>query len=156
MAEKNNQYSIINNQFSGVGEDDIVCPDGVVFAKEGGSLDEGFEFAHVAGPTVGEQHMDGFFGEIDGRHGVILAEGVEKILGEDDDVFSALAKGRKMDEKSLEAVEKVFAETSFFYFVRKIFMRCGNDADIELDRFVASDACDFFFLQHAEDFCLQK
>ena len=52
-----------------------------------------------------------------------------------------------MDRNDVEAVEEVFAETTFGYFLLQILVGGGDDTDVDLDGFVATNAGNLVLLQ---------
>ena len=71
------------------------------------------------------------------------------------DVFAALAQRRQRDHDDTQAVEKIFAELLFLHRRFQVAMRGGDDAHVHRDRFLAAQALEASFLQHAQQFHLR-
>ena len=69
-------------------------------------------------------------------------------------IFGALAEGRKCQRKNIDAVEEVAAKFIALNQLLEIAVRGDDDAHVHLDGFVAADALDFTFFEHAQQFCL--
>ena len=61
-------------------------------------------------------------------------------------ILLAFVQWRNVNWDNVQSVEEVFAERAFLDFLVQIFVGGGNDAHVDLNRFVAADACDFTFL----------
>ena len=61
-------------------------------------------------------------------------------------ILLALIQWRNVNGNNVQSVEEVFAERAFLNLLVQIFVGGCNDAYVDLNRFVAADACDFTFL----------
>jgi len=96
-----------------------------------GALDGVLKDADVAGPVVPFHGFEALGREPDDvlthLHGKLL----EEVIGEQDDVFSAVAQGRNLDGDDAEAVVEVLAELAILHELEKILIGGGDDADID-------------------------
>src|SRR5580700_3493214 len=76
------------------------------------------------------------------------------MIDEQRNILAALAKRREFESDHVEAVVKVFAETSFAHQAEQIDIRSGDDAHVHLDRFGAAQAHEFAFLDDPQEFGL--
>ncbi len=113
-----------------------------------------FEFADVAGPLVVEQDAEGLGGEGGGLGGVFGGVDAEEVLGEEGDVFAALAEGWELEGDDVKTIEEVFAEAAVPYGLLEVDVGCGDDADVDLDFGGAAEMHEAAILQDAEDFGL--
>ena len=72
------------------------------------------------------------------------------MLSEDRDVFAPLAQRRSADRNDVQPVIEIFAEPPRPDLLGQIFVRCGDDADVDLHDGRRSDRLDFAFLQYAQ------
>ena len=80
---------------------------------------------------------------------------LQEIFGQQADVLGALPQRRKLNAHDIEPVEQILAERFFGDFLLEIVVRRRDDAHVGLERFIAADAGEFAFLQHAQDLSLQ-
>ena len=122
-----------------------------VSAKNNGAFDDVLQFADVAGPVVGLKHGQAAVGNAAGADAMFSGEPGHELLGQERDILHVVAQRRHVDGDDIEAEIKVLPE---FLALDRIFQTAvggGEDADIDLDGAVASDALKFAFLQDAEE-----
>ena len=110
------------------------------------SLDYVSEFADVTWPVALLQCSDGCRSEVLDCPTLLLADLGGEELHEFGYIFLALVQWRYVNGNNVESVEEVLAERAFLNLLVKIFVGGCNDAYVDLNRFVAADACDFTFL----------
>ena len=113
---------------------------------ENGAFDTVFEFADVAGPVVGHDHVDGAGGDALHLFSVEFGVFLEEVVGEKKDVGFTFAEWGEEDGEDVEAVEEVFTEDFVGHAFFKVTAGGSNDADVDGDGFVAADAFEGFFL----------
>jgi hypothetical protein len=72
------------------------------------------------------------------------------------DVFAARAQRRQFDADHVEAVEQVLAELAALHAVLEILVRGRDDAHVDLDRRLATDAVELALGEHAQQSRLQR
>src|SRR5690606_20979312 len=93
-------------------------------------LDTVPQFTDVAGPGMASQRFSGGIVERD-VHAKVVAQADQEQLGELDDVVAALAQGRHRDHSAGEAIEKIFAESTFGDFVAEVAMSRRDHANVD-------------------------
>ena len=126
------EVDVVGGDF-GTGEDDQ-------------SLDHVSEFADVTGPMALLQRCNGCRSKVLDSPTLLLADLGGEELDEFGYILLALIQWRDVNGNNVESVEEVFAERAFLNLAMKIFVGGCNDAHVDLNRFVAADACDFTFL----------
>ena len=129
--------------------------DGGAVGKNDGALDDVFQFADIAGPVVLFEGLENGSGKAASFFVKSFRAALEKMMREERDVVAAFAERREMKFDDVEAVEKVLAEFALLDHVEQIAIGGGDEADIDVDSFVAAEAFERFFLKHAEKFGLQ-
>src|SRR5262249_56134854 len=61
-----------------------------------------------------------------------------------------------MNRNDMKPVIQIFSEITFFYLCLQFLVSCGDDSDIDLNRFLASHGVKFTLLQHAQKFSLKR
>ena len=123
--------------------------------EDGGAFDDILEFAHIAGPIVGEQSSYAAFRKPTAFDAVFLGKTLEKMIGEEFDIPRALAERGDLDGKHIEAVVEILAKVAFLNCLEKVAVRSGDDAHIDFDGFISSDAFEFPLLENAEELGLE-
>ena len=98
------------------------------------------KLSDVSGPAVFLEVLDGFSGQSHAGGAIAACDAIEEKFGEDGNVFLSFPQWRELDFDDVEAVEEVFAETPFADFLGEVLVCCGDDADISLECFVASNS----------------
>ena len=132
----------------------VVALDDAFVSEEDGAFDAVFEFADVAGPMVGDHHVDGGGG--DASDGFVEFFGVlfDEEVGEEEDVVFAVAQRGEVDGEDVEAVVEVLSEVAFADGGFEVSVGGADDADGGFSCFVGAEAFEFAFLEDAEDFDL--
>jgi len=123
--------------------------------EDGGAFDDILEFAHIAGPIVGEQSSYAAFRKPTAFDAVFLGKTLEKMIGEKLDIPRALAERGDLNGKHIEAVVEILAKVAFLNCLEKVAVRSGDDAHIDFDGFISSDAFEFPLLENAEELGLE-
>ena len=127
----------------------------VVDAEDGvaGDDDHAFdavsELADVAGPVVACEGFADLGRDAGDLFLVACGELGDEVLGEERDVALALAERGHVDGDDVEAEEEVFAEAFFLDELLEVGVGGGQDADVDVDGFVASDAADLALFEDA-------
>ena len=119
------------------------------------ALDGVFQLAHVARPVVIDQGAQGVGGELARGEAVFVGVEVEKVLGEQGNVFAAGAQRRQVDGDDVEAVEEVFAEAAVAHRLAQVDVGGGDDAHVHLNLLNAAQVHEAAVLQHAQDLGLR-
>ena len=126
-----------------------------LLGEDGGAFDDILEFAHIAGPIVGEQSSYAAFRKSAAFDAVFLGKTLEKMIGEDFDIPRALAERGDLDGENIEAVVEILAKFAFLNRFEQVAVRGGKDADIDFDGFISPDAFEFPLLEDAEELGLE-
>ena len=127
---------------------------GILAGEEDETLDNVAEFANIAGPGIAAQFCDSFVGEDLFFPAVLLGDLLRKVSDESGKIFQAFTQGRQGKGKDEDAVKEIAAKFIFLDQVFEVAVRGDDDANIDLDGLVATDALDFAFFQDAEKFGL--
>lgn len=71
---------------------------------------------------------------------VFGAEFLEKAVGEEDDVCFPCAKGRHEEVDDVETEVEVFAKGLFTHELFEVFVRCGDEANIDFYGLIRANA----------------
>src|SRR5262249_2444800 len=115
-----------------------------------------FEFAHIAGPVITLQHLQGFWGNTSQVLLFLDVEAGNKVHHQQRDVRKPFPQGWQGRRNNIETPEQIIAEPLTSYKVFKILISRGQDAHVHLYRSCATDTLKFTFLQHPQDFDLQR
>ena len=110
-----------------------------------------FQFAHIAGPGILQQHGLGLRVQLPGFF-VVLQQALH---GQWNDVARAFVQGQQAHAESGNAVVKVFAELALDNGFFQIFVGGCHDAHVELDGALSTQACQLTFLQDPQQLALQ-
>ena len=134
----------------------VVAVDDVLVDQNHCAFNDVFQFADVARPRVGEQHLlrrarDGLdlLAELPG-------EARYEKLREGDDVAVAVAQWRNDDGEDVQAVIEVFAESPLRGHLHELAVRGRDDADVDFDLLVRADPLDGALLQDAQQLGLHR
>ena len=105
------------------------------------------EFAHVAGPGVAQQGVDGAGVEANRPHAHAPPGHVAKVASQQRDVLAAITQGRRGQRIHVQAVEEVGAKAARGHLGNQIAVGGGQDAHVDLQRAVSAHALDLAFLQ---------
>src|SRR5438105_5031299 len=118
--------------------------------KHHGTLDHVLQFAHVSGPSVVHQQIQGSTSETAQRPIILFRELPQEMFGEQRNILAALAKRRKLERDNVQAMVKVLAKTGVTHQTEQIDIGGGDDAYIHLDRFRPTQAHEFSFLDYPQ------
>ena len=114
------------------------------------------ELAHVARPAIareGVAHRGRDRRRVDAA---LRREAAEEEVGQQRDVFLALAQRRQHDRQHVEAVEQVLAEVPLRDHLLEVAFRAGDDADVDVDRARPADPLDGAVLDRAQQLDLHR
>ena len=110
-----------------VGKGQVVGADDAVVGFEQGGFKDGGEFAHVAGPAVLQEAGEGAGAEDDGALLIAGADAVEQGLGEQGNVFAALAQRRNGEADGGKAEGEVGQQQALAGHLAQRGLRGGED-----------------------------
>jgi hypothetical protein len=119
-------------------------------------LDGVLQFANVSRPGVPPQQLASVPTQ---RHITLAHPGSEAAdggVGEEEDVVAAFPQGRQVHIEDAQPVEEVAAEPTGGHLSRQIAVRCGDQADIGLERRSPTQPLEFALLQHTEELDLHR
>src|SRR5579863_8909243 len=119
------------------------------------ALDYVLEFANVPRPIVGDEQLQRFRGNAAQILAQLRRDALNEVLGEQRDVFAALAQRWQANLNHVEAIEQIFAESSLLNFFGQIFVGGRDDAHIDFNFLRAADAVETALLQDAQEIGLQ-
>ena len=103
----------------------------VGIAECAGTLNRILEFAHVTGPVVGIEDVEGVFAEAHLRSAATAGRlTLEEKLGKQAHILAAFAKRWDVDANDVQAVEKVLTEGPLGDFFFEILVRRGEDPHV--------------------------
>src|SRR6266536_4297806 len=116
-----------------------------------GLLDGVFEFTNIPRPAIGAEQLHRLVR--DGRDGFAALLGVvlEKMAGQERDIFHSLPQGREMDGDHIQTVVQILAKIPFAHRFTQVVVRGGNDANVYLEPVFAADPSDLVLLEHAQE-----
>ncbi len=117
-----------------------------------------FQLADIARPVVARDQRHGFRPDAANGAAFLCRETRQKPPGEIGDIIAALAQGRDGDGEDVEAIVEVFAEAALLHKFDQVLVGGGDDADIDLDGFLATDGIDLAFLDGAQQLylCIER
>ena len=121
------------------------------FIQAGKIFNAVFQLPDIAVPFLIEQYPLRFVCERK-----IGMETFFKIIDQFQNIRSPLAQRRQFQTQYVQPVIQIFSESSEPYRFAEIFIRCGNNAHIDVDNAVAADPQHFFFLDNAQKLQLQR
>src|ERR1051326_5980000 len=119
------------------------------------AVDHVAQLAHVAVPLVRLQGPDEFGLDVLDLLVFVLIELLQEEMREKRAVLEALAQRRHFDGKDVQAIVEVLAHLAVRDRLLRIAVGCCDDARVDVDLFVAADAAELSFFEHAEEFHLQ-
>src|SRR5262249_51873946 len=123
--------------------------------KHHGALNDILEFAHIAGPVIVHQQLQGWRCELPQPLCVFKAVALEKMSQQQGNVFAPVAQRRKLKVNHVQPVEQVFAEAAFPHQGEQIDVGRRHDADIHLDLLGPAKAHEFAFLNDTKQLGLR-
>src|SRR5580698_7664385 len=119
------------------------------------ALDYVAQLAHVARPGVAHERIDGIIGDFARTAAIGGGEFLQKMAGEERNIFFALAQRRDHEGDYVEAVEKIFTKIALGDFIFEIFVGGGDDADIDGDGIVTAYRNEALLLESAQNLGLR-
>src|SRR5262249_19838659 len=72
------------------------------------------------------------------------------VLGQRQNVFLSIPQRRQVNGYDIQPVIKVFSKESFVHSLSQVYVRCGNDSDINLAWACLAERCKVTLLNHPE------
>ena len=108
------------------------------------------QFAHIAGPVIGQQALLGGRGQAQGRAFHIVRMLGQQVPGQQQDVVAPFMQGRERQLGHIEAVVQVLPETPLGHGLPQIHIGGRDDLDVHGHGPGAAHAQDFPLLEHAQ------
>src|SRR3984885_16202162 len=118
------------------------------------TFDQIAQFANVAWPVVLFQCRESIFRHLDVGTAVLGAELLEEFLDEQRNVFLAVAQGWDEKRDDVETIEEVFAEVAASDLIFEVFVGCGDNPNVNVDRVRCANREKALFVESAQDFGL--
>ena len=115
-----------------------------------------FQLSNIAGPIIVHDNTHGILGDVLDCRSCLLIEMSDKVIDQQWNIFFSSSQRRKMDGKNLETVIEVIPEMSPTDEIVKILLACGDNPYIDSASFGFSNPLYLPFLQHAQEFHLNK
>ena len=112
----------------------VVAVDDAAVADQHRALDDVLQLAHVAGPVVADQHVDGGGGDAPDALAVLARVLGEEVVGEQQDVRLPLAQRRHEDGEDVEPVVEVLAEGPLGDGRLEVLVGGGDEPDVGRER----------------------
>src|SRR5262245_54902562 len=87
---------------------------------------------------------------------MLARESAEEFFGQKRDILRMMTQRRDKDGNDIEAEEQVLAKLFAFNALFEIAVGSGENANIHFDGAVAAYPLEFAFLQHAQEFHLDR
>ena len=129
---------------------------GAVLRHDDHTFDTIAEFADIARPVVSGECVQCLGCHTCDVRTVFRIEQVQVVFDQQRYVFAALAQGRHVDVQDVQPEIKVLAKITGIDHSLEVAVGGGNQADIDLDRFVAPDAFESAGLEHAQQLHLHS
>jgi hypothetical protein len=111
-------------------ERQVVGGDDVVIGEQCRAVDDVCELPDVAGPPVRAQRLAGAVIESFRGQAVVRARAVEEVVGEEDDVVTALPEWRKRERHDRQPVIEVLAKTTLADRCAEVLVGGGDDPHV--------------------------
>jgi hypothetical protein len=115
------------------------------------ALDDVLELAHIAGPVVRGEQVEGLRRQLQIRFAVLLPVLGQEVPHEQRDVVAALAERRQLDGDHVEAVEEVLPEPPLLHGLPEIPRRGGDEADVDANGLEAAQPHELAVLHDAQE-----
>src|SRR5208283_2000986 len=109
------------------------------------------EFANISRPIILEKALHGGGGDLQVNAGGVA---VQEVMHEHGDIGATLAQRWQVDGDNVKAEIKIFPEGTGAIGGFEVAVGGGDDANINIEFFIAADRADFFFLEDAKKFRL--
>jgi hypothetical protein len=107
------------------------------------------EFPNIAWPVIVLEKLRSPLIDASNPFAGVRSVALNEVLGEQQDVFTTLAKRRYMDGKYVQPIEEVQSKFSRINRSGQIAVCSRYDANVNRDTPISSDALEFAFLKHA-------
>ena len=101
-----------------------------------------FELTNIARPGVHAERFLRLLPQGQGRYSIGLGVFLDKMLGQHADIIRSFGEGGNFDIHDIEPEKQVFAEVTARDLVLYAAVGRREDADVDLDRFVAEEVDD--------------
>jgi len=119
-------------------------------------FDSIFQFADIAGPFVVHDNTHGILSGIFDFHSCLLVVLTDEVIDQQGNIFFSPSKRRKMNGKNLETVIQIIPESPLADEIEKVLLGCGNQPYIDSASSGFPHPLYLPFLQHAQEFNLNK
>ena len=111
-------------------------------------FDEIAKLTNIAGPIIGVKFLGYRRGEIAGGMIMPAYESLAEMIHQRNDVVSSIPQRRQMYRYDFEPIKQIVSELSIFNHRLQRTIRCGDQANVYLDRLVVADSCDLVLFQY--------
>src|SRR5438093_11659305 len=125
--------------------------DHLAVASEYAALEDVLQLAHVAGPVVAHQHVDGRRRDATDLPPVLARVLGEKVVRKQHDVRFAVAQRRDEDGEDVQSVVEVLAELPLGHAGFEVAVGSDYQPDIDADRLGAAEPLELPFLKDAQE-----
>ena len=131
-------------------------PDRLPVGEQDHTLHHVSQLAHVPRPVVCEQRRTRLRGQRLGGESVVLARAREEVLGEEDDVFAALAERRQAQGEDRQPMIQILAESPGPHGVVQVLASGGDDPDVDGLAPGAAETPDLVVLDDLQELRLER
>src|SRR6266478_5472047 len=128
------QPALVDREFVGVRDDD-------------GPLDDVLQLAHIAGTRIGLQSVERPLADPSECLSDPPRVATDEVLHQYRNVFSAFPQRRHLEGKHVEPIEQILSKRAVRHRRGQITIRCGDDANIDLDPLSPPHALEFALLE---------
>src|SRR5207249_6256160 len=114
------------------------------------------QLAYVDRPDIRAQELQRAGRVAENRLARLLGVLAQEVLGEQRQVFAALAQWRHADGHAVEAVVEVLAEAAILDQLAEILVRRRDQPHVDGNRIVAADPTDHALLEDAQELGLER
>ena len=125
--------------------------DDLPVAGEHRPLEDVLQLAHIAGPVVAHQHVDGGCRDAADLPPVLPRVLGEEVVREQHDVRFAVAQRRDEDGEDVQAVVQVLAELALGHARLEVAVGGHHQPDVDADRFGAAKPLELPLLKDAQE-----
>src|SRR4030067_3250794 len=113
------------------------------------------QLTHISRPVIFHQEAERLFSNSLHLTSHLYVKLLYEVLDQEGDIFFMLPERGQLYGDDVQAVVKVIPEFSFIHRLFQVTVGCGDDADVDLDRFRSPDPSELLFLEHPEDAAVQ-
>ena len=139
-----------------LGKSDIVTRDLQPFGHDHRALDAVFQFADISGPGMRFDGANRVVGERQVATVLLTRKSIHESMGEEGRIPGTVTQRGNRDDDFRQAVEQVFAESTFLDQALKILMGCTDNAHIDRNLTASAQSLDDTLLQEAQQFGLKS